>query len=96
MDIGNRIQDLRKLSGMTAKELSEQISVSPSFVSAIENNTTKLSLKTLKHICEVLGVTLSEFFNSELSPVEQKLITQIRHLPEEKQYELMAFLTGLV
>lgn len=46
-----------------AKELSEQIAVSPSFVSTIENNNnkTKLSLKILKHICEVLGVTLSEF-----------------------------------
>ncbi|MFL2105679.1 helix-turn-helix domain-containing protein [Desemzia sp. FAM 23991] len=83
MDIGHRIQELRKLSGMTTKELSEQIAVSPSFVSAIENNTTKLSLKTLTHICKVLGVALSEFFNSKLSPVEQKLITQIRHLPEE-------------
>lgn len=84
MDIGHRIQILRKLGGMTAKELSEQIAVFPSFVSAIENSTTKLSLKTLTHICKVLGVDLSEFFNSKLSPVEQKLITQIRHLPEEK------------
>ena len=96
MEIGNRIQELRKLNSMTAKELSERINVSPSFISAIENNSTKLSLKTLTHICDVLGVTLSEFFNSEISPVEQKLISQIKHLPEEKQYELLAFLTGLV
>lgn len=39
---------------------------------------------------------MAEFFNSEISPVEQKLITQIKQLPEEKQYELLAFLTGLV
>ncbi len=96
MDIGNRIQELRKLNSMTAKELAEQIDVSPSFISAIENKATKLSLKTLTHICDVLGVTLSEFFNSSLSPVEQKLISQIKRLSEEKQYELMAFLTGLV
>lgn len=44
---------------MIAKELSENIGVSPSFVSAIENNSTKLSLKTLRHICEVLGVYLA-------------------------------------
>ncbi|WP_276202784.1 helix-turn-helix domain-containing protein [Atopococcus tabaci] len=67
-----------------------------SFVSAFENNSNKLSLKTLARICEALGVSMAEFFNSEISPVEQKLITQIKQLPEEKQYELLAFLTGLV
>lgn len=96
MEIGSRIQNLRKLNNMTAKELAERINVSPPFVSAIENNSTKLSLKTLAHICDVLGVTLAEFFNSEISPVEQKLISQIKRLPEEKKYELLAFLTGLV
>jgi len=96
MEVGNRIQELRKLNKMTAKELAEHIEVSPSFVSAIENNSTKLSLKTLSHICEALGVTLSEFFNADLSPVEQKLISQIKRLPEEKKYELLAFLSGLV
>lgn len=96
MEIGSRIQNLRKLNNMTAKELAERIDVSPSYVSAFENNSTKLSLKTLAHICEVLGVSLAEFFNSEISPVEQKLISQIKRLPEEKQYELLVFLTGLV
>ncbi|WP_407372062.1 helix-turn-helix domain-containing protein [Carnobacterium sp.] len=96
MEIGNRIQELRKLNNMTAKELSERINVSPPFISAIENNSTKLSLKTLTHICDALGVNLSEFFNPEISPVEQKLIFQIKQLPEEKQYELLAFLTGLI
>ena len=58
MEVGSRIQELRKLNKITAKELAEQIDVSPSFISAIEHNSTKLSLKTLNHICEVLGVTL--------------------------------------
>lgn len=96
MEVGNRIQELRKLNKMTAKELAEHIAVSPSFISAVENNSTKLSLRTLSHICEALGVTLSEFFNADLSPVEQKLISQIKRLPEEKRYELLAFLSGLV
>lgn len=95
MNTGSRIQSLRKLNNMTAKELAERINVSPPFVSAIENNSTKLSLKTLSHICDVLGVTLAEFFDTNLSPVEQKLISQIKALPEKKKYELSAFLTDL-
>lgn len=95
MEVGNRIQELRKINNMTAKELSKRIDVSPSFVSAIENNSTKLSLATLKHICDTLGVSLSEFFNSELSPIEGKLIKIMKTLPENKQKELLAFLTNL-
>ena len=35
MEVGSRIQELRKLNKITAKELAEQIDVSPSFISAI-------------------------------------------------------------
>jgi repressor LexA len=96
MEVGNRIQELRKLNNMTGKELAEQIGVSPSFISAIEHNSTKLSLDTLNHICKVLDVTLAEFFSSEMSPVEQKLISKIKKMANDKQHELLAFLTGLI
>ncbi len=95
MNIGIRIQELRKSNHMTARTLAEKINISPSFISAIENDTTKLSLKTLTHICEALGVSLSDFFNTKLSPTDQKLITVIMRLPEQKKYQLLQFLTGL-
>ena len=81
---------------MTAKELAEKIEISPSFISAVENNSTKLSLKTLQKICDALGVSLSEFFNTKLSVVEQRLIYSIKKLPEKKKYELLMFLEDLV
>lgn len=95
MDIGTRIQNLRKASHMTAKELSQIIEVSPSFISAIENNSSKLSLPTLAKICDALGVTLSEFFNTEASVVDTKLSSAISTLPEEKKWQLLNFLEGL-
>lgn len=95
MDLGSNIQELRKINNMTAKELAERLDISPSFISSIENNSTKLSLSTLRRICDVLGVSLAEFFNKELSPVEQKLITTIKQMPEQKQKELLLFLDGL-
>lgn len=96
MEIVPRIKELRIASNMTAKELAHKIDISPSFISAIEHNSTKLSLKTLEHICEALNVSLSEFFNDEVSPIEKKLISLIQSLPEEKQYDLLKFLDGLV
>lgn len=95
LNVGLKIQELRKVNNMTAKELAKRVNVSPSFISAIENNSTKLSLATLKHICEILGVSLSEFFNSELSPVEKNLISTIKKMPDHKKKELLLFLTDI-
>lgn len=95
MDIGNRIQEIRKASNMTAKELSERIDVSPSFISAVENNASKLSLATLTRICHALGVTLAAFFNKDASAVDTKLISTISILPEDKKKHLLNFLEGL-
>lgn len=85
MNIGNRIQEIRKASDMTAKELSSRIDISPSFISAVENNDSKLSIATLTRICDALGITLAEFFNKEASVVDTKLISIIKTAPEEKK-----------
>ena len=96
MDIGNRIQEIRKASNMTAKELSERIELSASFISAVENNDSKLSLATLKRICDALDVTLATFFNKDASAVDTKLLSAISNLPEEKKEQLLIFLEGLI
>lgn len=90
-----KIQELRKINNMTAKELAQRTEVSPSFISAIENNSTKLSLATLKHICDILGVSLSEFFSTDLTPVEKKLITTVKKMPTQKKTELLTFLEDI-
>lgn len=96
MDIGNRIQEIRKASNMTAKELSERIELSASFISAVENNSSKLSLATLKRICDALDVTLATFFNKDASAVDTKLLSAVSILPEEKKEQLLNFLEGLI
>ena len=96
MDIGKRIQEIRKTTNMTAKELSERIELSASFISAVENNDSKLSLSTLTRICKALGVTLATFFNKEANAMDAKLISTISNLPEEKKQHLLNFLEGLV
>ena len=95
MDIGNRIQEIRKASDMTARELSKRIEVSPSFISAVENNDSKLSLATLSRICDALGVTLAAFFNEDENVVEAKISSLISTFPEEKKWQLLNFLEGL-
>lgn len=95
MDIGNRVQKIRKASNITAKELSQLVEVSPSFISAVENNDSKLSIATLNRICDALGVTMAAFFKEEGNVVEAKLHFAISTLPEEKKWQLLSFLEGL-
>lgn len=95
MDIGYRIKQIRIESNMTAKELSQRIEVSPSFISAVESNDSKLSLQTLSRICYALDVSLAEFFNEEASVVDAKLNSVISVFPEEKKWQLLNFLEGL-
>ncbi|WP_317946600.1 helix-turn-helix transcriptional regulator [Carnobacterium maltaromaticum] len=72
-NVDEKIQELRKINNMTAKELTQRIEVSPSFISAIENNSTKLLLANLKYIRYILGFSLSEFFSTDLTHVEKKI-----------------------
>ena len=57
MEIGNKINQLRKLSGMTQEQLAEQIDVSIAFLSRVERGSSHINLKRLTQICNILGIS---------------------------------------
>lgn len=57
MGIGAIIRDYRKQRGLTLKELSEQIGVSSSFLSAVEREIKKPSVALVKRISDVLSIS---------------------------------------
>jgi len=63
-DLGLRMKDLRKKKGMSQKELSGLVGVTPSTISQIESSTIYPSIPALFKIGEVLGVEISAFFQS--------------------------------
>jgi transcriptional regulator with XRE-family HTH domain len=99
MDIGTRIKELRK--GLyTAKELADAIGVTREHLSAVENNIKPISLPAIEKICEVLGITLSDFFietsaPEELSPEVRKLIRIFNDLDEEDKIRVSAVIESL-
>ena len=58
--IGVRIRRLRKAKGLTQQTLAQLSEQEPSNISHIEPGATKLSLPTLVHIANALGVTADQ------------------------------------
>ena len=61
-NLGQRIQEIRKLRGLTQNELFELSNVSRSYLARIESGLMTPSLGTLEKISVALGVSLNRFF----------------------------------
>jgi len=69
-DLGSRIKKIRKKQGMSQKELSRLIGVTPSNISQIESNLIYPSLPALYKIAENLSVEVGSFFQDKTLPVK--------------------------
>ncbi len=64
MKIGNKIKQLRVMYGLTQEELADRCELSKGFISMVENDLTSPSISTMQDLLEVLGMSISEFFES--------------------------------
>ncbi len=88
--IGKRICQARKAKQLTQEDLSDLSGLSVSAISRIETGSNSTSLKTLKHLCDILGVSLnyllydllSEHQASPQSPVVSDIIALTAPLNE--------------
>lgn len=60
MDIGMKINQLRKLSGMTQEQLAEKLNVSRQTISKWETGTTSPDLESVVRISKIFQVSLNE------------------------------------
>ena len=60
--LGREIRDLRKAKSMTLAELSEACGYSVGFLSQLERNVSRPSIKCLHDVSKALGVSISWFF----------------------------------
>jgi transcriptional regulator with XRE-family HTH domain len=54
--VGRRIQELRKIRGMSQDHLGDKLGVTRSFVSKMENGKKKISLEHVERIAQILNV----------------------------------------
>ncbi|HEY3365967.1 MAG TPA: helix-turn-helix transcriptional regulator [Symbiobacteriaceae bacterium] len=62
MFLGTRIRDLRAERTLTLEEVAAKVAISPSYLSAIERGLKRPSIPMLKHIAEVMNVSVTCFF----------------------------------
>ena len=95
--IAKRISQLRIEKGVSARDMSLSLGQSESYINKIENGYTLPSMTGFVYICEFLGVTPKDFFDTEnLSPSKtQELVKEIKKLSPEKAEHLLLVVKDL-
>jgi transcriptional regulator with XRE-family HTH domain len=63
LDVGVRLQSIRKLKGLSQRELAKRAGVTNSTISMIEKNSVSPSISSLKKVLAGIPMSLVEFFS---------------------------------
>ena len=82
--LGNTLKRLRGIYGYSAKEMSELLGISSSYLSEIENGKKKVSMDLLDRYSELFSLRVStlvrfseDYEDAELNNAGQKFITSL-------------------
>jgi len=92
-DFAIRLARLREKKGVSARDMSLSIGQNPGYINNIETGKSKPSLDGFFFICEYLGVTPSDFFDTE-SANPSKLDSIVKDMKKlnDQQLETIAML----
>jgi DNA-binding XRE family transcriptional regulator len=68
LDVGERLQSIRKLKGLSQRELAKRAGVTNSTISMIEKNSVSPSISSLRKVLGGIPMSMVEFFSEELAP----------------------------
>jgi len=91
MDVGKRIIEIRKKSGMTTNKLANMCGLSQSFLRSVEMGEKGISVESLSLVCDVLNISLRDFFDVPEQSGDSIQI-QISRLTTDQKNALAAFL----
>lgn len=92
-----RLVELRMKKGVSARDMSLSIGQSAGYINNIENGVNYPSMTVFFYICDYLGVTPKEFFDTETAdPTRAKeLLNAASRLSAEQLEHLTAIAKGL-
>lgn len=64
MDIGKKLQTVRKARGLSQRELASRAGLTNGTISLIEKNKTSPSIASLKRLLDAIPMSMSEFFSA--------------------------------
>lgn len=92
-DFSLRLAQLREKKGVSARDMSLSMGQNPGYIYNIESGKSKPSLSGIFFICEYLGITPSEFFDTNSSnPTKLNAIINDMKQLSENQLDTLAIL----
>lgn len=91
--VRNRITELRIKKGVSEYKMSLDLGHSKSYVQSISSGKALPSFSEFLYICEYLGVTPKEFFDTDV--VEPQLIRKLTSLAQQLSTEDVAVLINM-
>lgn len=83
MTLGEKIQEQRKLKGLTQDELAEKLGVTAQAVSKWERGTSMPDVALLPEIANIFGITIDSLFSNEKEPEVQMVPVENRKKIDE-------------
>ena len=92
-DFAIRLARLREKKGVSARDMSLSLGQNAGYINNIETGKSKPSLEAIFFICEYLGVTVSEFFDtSSPNPARiDEIVAEMKKLTDS-QLDMIAAL----
>ena len=96
-DFIKRLVELRMSKGVSARDMSLSIGQSSSYINNIENGVSFPSMTAFFYICDYLGITPKDFFDTEdFNPVKsQELLEAVKGLNNEQMDSLISIAKNL-
>ncbi len=93
-----RLAQLRNLKGVSARDMSLSIGQNPGYINNIESGKALPSMTSFFFICEYLGVTPKEFFETDLKEPEEinEIVVNLKKLTSHQLESISTIVKELV
>ena len=89
----DRLAELRMQKGVSARDMSLSIGQSAGYINNIENGVNYPSMSLFFYICDYLGVTPKEFFDTEKTAPQK--VAELIEAASKLDSELLEHLTAI-
>ena len=93
MDVGKRLQEMRDRCWLTQNKLADKAGVSQTHLRRVELGQADITVGHLQLLCDAMGITLQEFFNTEER--QDGLSVALSKLTPKQKKLLIAFIESL-
>lgn len=93
-----RLAQLRNKKGVSARDMSLSIGQNAGYINNIECGKALPSMTGFFFICEYLGITPSEFFDTDSKNPQklQSLLNDLKHLDDSQLDNISSIVKGLI